>query len=87
MKILKSIWKKEVLKDVNLELESGKIYGLIGRNGVGKTTLLSILSSQNPAGSGRVTLDGDDVWENEKCIDRICFSREISQMSGFDRTT
>lgn len=75
--------KKEVLKDVNLELESGKIYGLIGRNGVGKTTLLSILSSQNPAGSGKVTLDGEDVWENEKCIDRICFSREISQMSGF----
>ena len=81
--IKKVYGKKEVLKDVNLELESGKIYGLIGRNGVGKTTLLSILSSQNPAGSGRVTLDGDDVWENEKCIDRICFSREISQMSGF----
>ena len=55
--IKKVYGKKEVLKDVNLELESGKIYGLIGRNGVGKTTLLSILSSQNPAGSGRVTLD------------------------------
>lgn len=81
--IKKVYGKKEVLKDVNLELESGKIYGLIGRNGVGKTTLLLILSSQNPAGSGRVTLDGEDVWENEKCIDRICFSREISQMSGF----
>lgn len=81
--IKKVYGKKEVLKDVNLELESGKIYGLIGRNGVGKTTLLSILSSQNPAGSGRVTLDGEDVWENEKCIDRICFSREISQMTGF----
>lgn len=43
--IKKVYGKKEVLKDVNLELESGKIYGLIGRNGVGKTTLLSILSS------------------------------------------
>ncbi len=75
--------KKEVLKNVNLELEPGKIYGLIGRNGVGKTTLLSIMSSQNPAGSGTVTLDGEKVWENEQCIDRICFSREISQMSGF----
>lgn len=75
--------KKEVLKNVNLELEQGKIYGLIGRNGVGKTTLLSIMSSQNPAGSGTVTLDGEKIWENEQCIDRICFSREISQMSGF----
>ena len=81
--IKKVYGKKEVLSGIDLELEPGKIYGLIGRNGAGKTTLLSIMSSQNLAGSGNVTLDGENVWENEKCIDRICFSREISQMSGF----
>lgn len=75
--------KKEVLKDINLNLERGKIYGLIGRNGAGKTTLLSIMSSQNLQSSGDVTLDGDKIWENRKAIDKICFSREISQMSGF----
>ena len=37
--------QKEVLKSLNLTLESGKIYGLIGRNGAGKTTLLSIILS------------------------------------------
>ena len=42
-----------VLKNVNLELEPGKIYGLIGRNGAGKTTLLSLMSAQNPvSGAG-----------------------------------
>ena len=42
-----------ILKNVNLELEPGKIYGLIGRSGAGKTTLLSLMSAQNPvSGAG-----------------------------------
>ena len=55
--IVKRYGDKEVLHGVDLELESGKIYGLIGRNGAGKTTLLSILTAQNPASEGTVTLD------------------------------
>lgn len=56
--ITKTYGGKDVLHGINLELESGKIYGLIGRNGAGKTTLLSILTSQNPASQGTVTLKG-----------------------------
>ena len=67
---------------VNLELESGKIYGLIGRNGAGKTTLLSNLTAQNPASSGTVTLDGEPVWENPDVLRHLCFSRELNQMNG-----
>ena len=77
---------KTVLENLNLTLESGKIYGLIGRNGAGKTTLLSMMSNQNPWTSGTVTLDGEPVWENRKALDRICFSRElnISAESGLN---
>lgn len=74
----KSYGQKVVLNELNLELESGKIYGLIGRNGAGKTTMLSIMSNQNPTSSGMVTLDGDNIWENRKALDRICFSRELN---------
>lgn len=73
---------KEVLRQVSLELEQGKIYGLIGRNGAGKTTLLSVLTAQNPAASGEVLLDGQKVWENPKALSQLCFSRELNQMSG-----
>ncbi|ASF28460.1 MULTISPECIES: ATP-binding cassette domain-containing protein [Bacillus amyloliquefaciens group] len=38
-----SIKKKEILHDINLTLEKGKIYGLLGPNGAGKTTLLKVL--------------------------------------------
>lgn len=80
--VVKTYGDKEVLHGVNLELESGKIYGLIGRNGAGKTTLLSILTSQNPATGGEVTFDGEPVWENKKVLPYLCFSRELNQMTG-----
>ena len=76
--IVKTYSGKNVLHDVTLDLQPGKIYGLIGRNGAGKTTLLSILSAQNPATKGSVTLDGDQVWENRKSLAKICFSRELN---------
>lgn len=78
----KSYEKKPVLQDLNLELEKGKIYGLIGRNGAGKTTLLSILSGQNPASGGTVTYNGMPVWENESALRHICFSRELNPLNG-----
>lgn len=77
-KLTKAYGSNTVLEDLNLTLESGKIYGLIGRNGAGKTTLLSIMTNQNPATSGRVTLDGENIWENRKALDRLCFSRELN---------
>lgn len=80
--ITKTYGKKDVLVNVSLELEKGKIYGLIGRNGAGKTTLLSILSAQNPASAGTVMLGEEPVWENRKALDHICFSREINALGA-----
>ena len=76
--VKKTYGKKTVIENLNLTLESGKIYGLIGRNGAGKTTLLSMMSNQAPVTEGSVTLDGENIWENRKALDRICFSRELT---------
>lgn len=81
--IVKTYGKKDVLCNVDLELEKGKIYGLIGRNGAGKTTLLSILAAQNPATQGTVTCNGLPVWENREALNRICFSREINPVVNY----
>lgn len=80
--ITKTYAGKNVLHNIDLDLESGKIYGMIGRNGAGKTTLLSILTAQNPVTKGRVTLDGQPVWENPDSLKHLCFSRELAQVSG-----
>ena len=76
--IVKTYGGKDVLRGVSLELQPGKIYGLIGRNGAGKTTLLSILTAQNPATRGSVTLDGEPVWERRRSLEKLCFSRELN---------
>lgn len=79
--ISKKYKNKEVLHNIDLTIEQGKIYGLVGRNGAGKTTLLSILTAQNPATSGTVCYDGMPVWENQKALDHLCFSRELNTLS------
>lgn len=49
------------LRGVSLALERGQCLALLGRNGVGKTTLLKCLMGVLPAASGRITLDGHDI--------------------------
>lgn len=80
--VCRSYKSAEVLRDVTLTLKPGKIYGLIGRNGAGKTTLLSILSAQNYATSGAVTLGGAPIWENREALSHICFARELGMDAG-----
>jgi ABC-2 type transport system ATP-binding protein len=84
--VRKSYKDKVVLEGLNLTLEPGKIYGLIGRNGVGKTTLLGILTAQNTMDSGSVTYGGEPVWENRNALDELCFSRELNASSAYGQT-
>ena len=53
----KKFEKKEVLRDVSFTFESGKIYGLLGRNGAGKTTMFNCLNRDIPADGGRFYLE------------------------------
>ena len=53
--------ESRVLRDVSLDVPRGRIVCLMGRNGVGKTTLLKSVMGLLPAWSGRVRLDGEDV--------------------------
>ena len=52
----KSFDKKEVLKDINFEFDKGKIYGLLGRNGAGKTTFFNCLNEDLEIDSGEFYL-------------------------------
>lgn len=63
-KVEKKFKENIVLKDVNLEFESGKIYGFIGRNGSGKTVLLKMICGFYYPTSGRILLDDYDYIDN-----------------------
>lgn len=57
----KSFGEKKVLKGVSFVAESGKAFGLLGRNGAGKTTSIRILMNVFPADAGEVLTDGKPI--------------------------
>ena len=57
----KKYGKKPVLFDINLEIPTGSFTMLCGVSGSGKSTLLSIIGGSDPATSGEVVIDGQDV--------------------------
>jgi ABC-type multidrug transport system ATPase subunit len=57
-----------VLKDINLELESPSMIGLVGPNGAGKTTLMKLLVSQLLPSEGNIMIDGMELYKNEKYL-------------------
>lgn len=60
----KSIRKKIILSDINLCLESGKIYGFVGRNGSGKTMLFRALSGLMKTDSGSIVWEGKTLYKD-----------------------
>lgn len=63
--VSKSFDGVEVLHDVNLDLEEGKIYGFIGRNGSGKSVLFKIICGLYYPTSGSVLVDGVDIHKKD----------------------
>ena len=57
----KSFGKKEVLKDINFEFEKGKIYGLLGRNGAGKTTFFNCLNEDIEIDAGEFYIEDNNT--------------------------
>ncbi len=52
-----------VLKDISMNLEEGRIYGLLGENGVGKTTLLTLLAGLKDVREGSIEVDGPKPFD------------------------
>ncbi len=63
--IEKSFGEKKVLTGVSFKAEGGKAFGLLGRNGAGKTTSIRILMDVFPANSGEVLIDGHPIDYNK----------------------
>lgn len=61
-----SIDNKEILHNIDLTIEKGKIYGLIGPNGVGKTSLIKCLTGIYKPSTGEVLYDGESVYNSPK---------------------
>lgn len=95
--IYKSFGEKEVLKGVSLKAEGGKAFGILGRNGAGKTTSIRILMNVFPANCGEILFDGNPIdyakvqfgylpeerglYPKKKIIDQLTYFAELKGMS------
>lgn len=92
-KLRKSFTKqKDVLQELTCKIPDNAIYGLVGANGVGKSTLLRIINSIYQADSGEVLIDGENAYENESLKKDMVFvpddlfffsSYSLQQMAKF----
>ncbi len=96
----KSFGEKEVLKGVSFTAQSGKAFGLLGRNGAGKTTAIRILMNVFAANRGEVRIDGKPIdydkigigylpeeiglYPKKLIIDQLVYFAELKGMSAKD---
>ena len=66
--INKSFGNKKVLKDINLTIPRGKIIGLLGKNGTGKSTLIKLINDLLTPTSGQILVNGKEIGIDSKKI-------------------
>ncbi|MGI6166573.1 MAG: energy-coupling factor transporter ATPase [Eubacteriales bacterium] len=66
-------FETRALRDVDLEIKEGIVTGIIGHTGSGKSTMMMLLNGLEKPASGRVLLDGVDIWEKPKEISKVRF--------------
>jgi ABC-2 type transport system ATP-binding protein len=64
------------LQNVSFTLEGKKIYGLLGRNGAGKTTFMDILAGNILGSEGEILINGEKPFDNRKLTESICLIKE-----------
>ncbi|SFF41465.1 ABC-2 type transport system ATP-binding protein [Paenibacillus algorifonticola] len=74
--VTKAYGNFKAVNEVSFVLEPDKIYGLLGRNGAGKTTIMHMLTAQLFATSGELTVFGEAPYENNRVLSQICFIKE-----------
>ena len=83
-------FEKVALDNVSVSFEKGKITGLIGHTGSGKSTLVNLLNGLYKPASGQVYLDGQDIWANPKEISiiryRVGLVMQYPEYQLFDET-
>ncbi|PJI08555.1 MULTISPECIES: ATP-binding cassette domain-containing protein [Clostridium] len=73
----------KAVDDLSIKLEENKIYGLLGRNGAGKTTFLKLIVSQYVKDSGSIKAFGEETFENENALSKICFVNDEEMFSPY----
>ncbi len=71
--LCKSFGDIEAVKNVDLSIQNGEVFGLLGTNGAGKSTLLRMMAGVLKQDSGYLYIDGEPVWDNPSAKAKIFY--------------
>jgi ABC-2 type transport system ATP-binding protein len=74
--LTKRFGKFTAVDEVSFRIEENTIYGLLGRNGAGKTTMMQLLTGQQFSSSGTISVFGESPVENASVLGNVCFIKE-----------
>ncbi|MGH4123778.1 MAG: ABC transporter ATP-binding protein [Clostridium sp.] len=77
--VSKRIDDKFILSNVNLHVNKGSIFGIIGENGAGKTTLIKCLTGIYKVNEGSILIDGEEIFDNNAVKQRIGYVSDENQ--------
>ena len=77
--------KTKALNQFSCQLEAGHIYGLLGRNGAGKSTFLRLVTAQLFTSKGEVLLNGETPYNHPKQLSRICYVSDTPDFGGLSK--
>lgn len=83
--VSKNFKNQTVLENVNLKLESGKIYGLVGRNGSGKSVLLKIMTGLMGPSDGIIKYGGIPLKKGQYAKENLLLLAKINKKTGEER--
>lgn len=83
--VSKNFENQTVLENVNLKLESGKIYGLVGRNGSGKSVLLKIMTGLMEPSDGIIKYGGIPLKKGQYAKENLLLLAKINKKTGEER--
>lgn len=83
--VSKNFKNQTVLENVNLKLESGKIYGLVGRNGSGKSVLLKIMTGLMEPSDGIIKYGGIPLKKGQYAKENLLLLAKINKKTGEER--
>lgn len=79
--LCKTYGEQVILKDVNMHIEKGKVYGLLGKNGAGKTSLMKMILGLTSISSGTISAFGKPL--NNNSMDSFARIGSLIEAPGF----
>jgi len=77
--VSKMIDDKYIIKNLDLHVKKGSIFGIIGENGAGKTTLIKCITGIYKVNEGNILIDGEDVFDNNRVKQTIGYVSDENQ--------